>query len=354
VTTLHEVALLRLAAQRLIGPACESAHGAVSWLTAVQAQDRPGALLSVALRTRARSLASAAAAMDAGDVVRSWPMRGTLHLVAAEDLPWMLEVLASRVVADTAPRRAGLGLTAQQLEHARQLAVGALSGQRRLSRSGLFAIWDEAGLSTPAQRGAHMLSYLAMTGTLVFGPTEGAEQLLVLVDEWIKHPRRLDREEALGELALRYFRSHGPATGADLGRWAKLRAADVRAGVAIARPKLAELDVDGQEHLMDPRTPDRLAGARGDAEGVRLLPGFDELLLGYADRRAQLDPEFADRVVPGGNGVFRPTVVSRGRVVGTWARTGRGARQRFEVAPFAALPDGVASALPGALSALPA
>ena len=354
MTVLREVALLRLAAQRIAGlgrgePGTDDAAEAVRWLTAVQAQDYNGALTSVALRTGSRSRADVEAALDEGLVVRSWPMRGTLHLVAAEDLPWMLRLLAGRTVASLAGRRAGLGLTAAGLERARSLARDALSGGGRLRRAELYAVWDAAGLATTGQRGVHMLSFLAMTGTLTFGPTDGGEQLIVLVDEWIPHPRARDGEEALCELALRYFSSHGPATIADLVRWANLRITDARNGTALARPQLDAMEIEGVEHLMDPRTPELLQVARDRAEGVFLLPGFDEFILGYGDRRAQLEPEFADRIVPGGNGVFRHTVISAGRVVGTWRRGRRG----IEATPFTAFTPDVDAAIPELFAALP-
>lgn len=353
MTTLREIALLRLVAQRIAGPSAATATEAVRWLTAAQAQDWGGVLTSVALRTASGTRADVEAAADAGEVVRSWPMRGTLHLVAAEDLSWMLRLTAPRVVAGAARRRARLGLDAGQLEHARKLAVDALAGGRRLRRDDLLAAWNEGGLDTAGQRGYHMLWHLAQTGTLCLGPVQGGEQLIVLVDEWIPRPRRPEREEALGELAERYFRGHGPATVKDFARWTNLLAADVRAGVELARPRLARVDVDGVEYLMDPRTPDLLDACRQSARGVFLLPGFDELILGYQDRSAVLPAEFADRIVPGGNGVFRPTVVSDGRVVGTWRHTGRGARRTLEAVPFESFPEQVAEAIARVHAALP-
>jgi hypothetical protein len=353
MTTLAEIAQLRLVAQRLLGEQEATAAEAVRWCAAMQAQDYKGALASVALRTRSRSREEVVAALDEGLVVRSWPMRGTLHLVAAEDLPWMQGLLAPRVVRTAARRHAELGLDKSQLEHARDLAVAALSGGRRLRRTELLGVWSDGGVDSTKQRGAHMLSYLAMTGSLVFGPTAGGEQLIVLLDEWIPRPRRLTGDEALGELALRYFRSHGPAPAGDLAGWAGLTAADLRTAVALARPRLATIDVDGAEHLLDPETPVRLAAARGEVERVLLLPGFDEFILGYRDRRAQLDPAYADRIVPGGNGVFRPTVVDRGRVVGTWSRTGRAPRQCLAATPFTTFRPEVEAALPGLYAALP-
>jgi hypothetical protein len=353
MTTLAEVAQLRLVAQRLVGPKAATAAEAVRWCTALQAQDYKGALTSVALRTCSRSRDEVVAALDEGLVVRSWPMRGTLHLVAAEDLPWMQRLLAPRVVKTSARRRAELGLDEPQLERARDLAAAALSGGRRLRRPELLAVWSDGGVDATRQRGAHLLSYLAMTGTLVFGPTADGEQLVVLLDEWVQRPRLLSGDEALGELALRYFRSHGPAPTSDLAAWAGLTVADLRTAVALARPHLATLDVDGVEHLLDPQTPVRLAAARGAVDRVLLLPGFDEFMLGYRDRRAQLDPAYADRIVPGGNGMFRPTVVDGGRVVGTWSRAGRAPRQVLSATPFSSFREDVKAALPELYDALP-
>jgi Winged helix DNA-binding domain len=175
----------------------------------------------------------------------------------------------------------------------------------------------------------------------------------VLTDEWIPKPRRLDREEALAELALRFFRGHGPATVPDLARWSGLTITDARAGLAAVRDQLATLDVDGTEHLLDPATPELLDAVRAEARGLFLLPGFDEFVLGYGDRSAVLDPAFADRIVPGGNGMFRPTVVRDGRIAGTWRRIGTGAKRRIAAEPFTDFPDDVRAAIEARAALLP-
>lgn len=354
MTTPSEVALLRLAAQRLVGPPCGSEVDVVRRLTAVQAQDLPGALTSVALRSTQRSRAAVEAALEAGQVVRSWPMRGTLHLVVAEDLQWMLRLMTPRVIAASAGRRAALGLTQIDLDRAADLARSALGAHGQLGRRELAAAWTAGGVSPHGQRGLHILQYLAMTGTLVLGPTRDGEQLVVLVDDWIPNPRRLDRDESLGELALRYFSGHGPATLKDLVRWGQLRVADARTGLALARDRLDRLDVDGTGHWLHPATPEVLAAAKKRARGVVLLPGFDEFVLGYADRSAQLDPRFAALVCPGGNGMFRATVVSGGQVVGTWRHGDRGSDAAVRgTEPFETFTAAVLAALPRAFAALP-
>jgi hypothetical protein len=336
---MTELSLLRMAAQRLVGPRAETPTDAVRWLTAVQGQDLPGALTSVALRTTGGTRVTVTAALDAGAVVRSWPMRGTLHLTAAGDLRWMLELLGPRVLAGAATRRAALELTDDDVERARELAVAALHGGGRLARAELLTAIADGGVSTAGQRGDHLLWYLAQTGTLCLGPMRESEQLFVLLAEWLPATPPRDREEALGELALRFFAGHGPATVKDLARWAGVLVRDVTAGLAIAAPQLERLVVGGVEHWMDPATPDRLAAARAEAEGVHLLPGFDELVLGYADRSCTVPAAFADRIVPGNNGMFRATALQEGTVVGVW-RAGRGTTRPIELEPFTELtPD---------------
>ncbi|MEJ2890737.1 winged helix DNA-binding domain-containing protein [Actinomycetospora aeridis] len=347
---VSEIGLLRLVALRLVdvGPAgarTDDVGEVVRHLGAAQAQVLPDVLTSLALRTAGRSRDAVVAAFDAGEIVRSWPMRGTLHVVPAEDLGWMLPLGTPRPRVQAARRRGELGLTDADVEGAGELALAAVPA----TREGLFAVWEQAGLRPVQGRGYHLLGELASTGVLCFGPMRDGEPVIVDVARWIPEPRRLERDEALGEWARRYFRSHGPATRADFLRWTNIPAADVDTGLALARPELATMVVDGTEYLMDPAVPDLLAAHRRQALGVHLLPGFDEFVLGYSRRDDVLEPAQFDRIVPGGNGVFRPTVVHRGRIVGTWAVP----RRRLEVAPFDTLDARTEAAVARAHARLP-
>jgi hypothetical protein len=257
------------------------------------------------------------------------------------------------VLSGFATRRQRLGLTDADAERAAELAAAALSGGGRLGRGALARAIADGGVATDGQRGYHLLTYLAHTGLLCLGPTDDAgEQQFVLAEEWLPAPRPLDREEALAELALRYFSAHGPATVADLVRWTGLRVSDVRAGTAAVRGQLATLEVDGTELLLDPATPDLLAAHRSAAAALHLLPGFDEYVLGYADRSCAVPPEHAERIVPGGNGMFRATVVIGGRAVGTWKWGRRGPARTVDAEPFTVFPPEVAAALPEAGAAV--
>jgi hypothetical protein len=288
----------------------------VRWMLALQGQEYAGVRWSVGLRCPAATEADIRSALDAGEIVRSWPLRGTLHLVAADDLGWMLSLTAPRMAAAATRRRAALEITATDIERAREAAVAALTGTGSLPRRALLQAIAAHGVKTAGQRGYHILWHLSQTATLVLGPTDGREQTFALLDAWVRHPRRLERDEALGELARRYVRGHGPTTDRDLARWTGLTLADVRRGLAIAGPELTTVDIGGSTYHVASET---LAPGRRRRR-AHLLPGFDEYLLGYQDRSFTLTPEHRDAIVPGGNGVFRPTIVLDGEVIGTWAR----------------------------------
>jgi hypothetical protein len=316
---------LRLRALGIAGPPAVSPADAVRGLLALQAQDLPGALWSVGLRSGATE-AEVVAAHESAAFVRSWPLRGTLHLVAAEDLPWMLELAAGRVIASLAGRHRQLELEAADFARAERVALRLLDGATA-TRAELLGAIEADGLSTAGQRGAHLLVRLAQTGIVVMT----AKDRWARLDAIVTAPRRLDRDAALRELALRYLTAHGPATDRDLAWWAGLTLADARAGIAAARDELEELVLDGATHLHAP-------GLEPARPGVHLLPGFDEYLLGYADRSAPLAGEPLDRVVPGSNGMFLATIVANGRIVGTWRRDRTATGVAVSPAPWQDLP----------------
>ena len=144
-------------------------------MTATQAQDYASAVLAIALRTQSRKRSDVHAALDNGSVVRSWPMRGTLHFVAAEDLPWMLALTAERSLATSEKYRAQLGLELAAIEQAREIAIETLSGGGRISRADLLATWEKAGHNVK-EHGYRLIWHLSQTQTLCLGPT-GLAQL---------------------------------------------------------------------------------------------------------------------------------------------------------------------------------
>jgi len=313
-TTSATLRRLRLAAQRIEGSEFTTPADVVAWMLALQGQDLPGAKWSVGLRAPGSTLTDVDAALANGQIIRSWPMRGTLHLVPAVDIGWMLRLTGERTLRSLATRHRELGLDDATFGRAGDIATKVLEGGRSATRAELFQGFEAAGIVTAGQRGPHLIGQLHQTRQLCLGPMRGNDQAVVLLDEWVPHPRMLDREEALGEFVRRYFTSHGPATLRDFAWWTKLTVRDTTIGMALAREHLEELIVDDVSYWMAPGLPDRAS------RRVHALPGFDEFLLGYQDRSASLAAEHAPMTVPGNNGMFLPTIVIGGSVAGLWRR----------------------------------
>lgn len=318
VVTHSDIVDRRLLNQRIGGEQFETPEEVVRWMGAIQAQDYLQALWAIGLRMRQATVTQVEQAIADGKIIRTWPMRGTIHFVAPEDARWMLKLSASRMIAADKRRLEQLELDYAIIERCQTLFYDALQGGKRLPRSDMMRLLEDAGISAKNQRGYHILWHSAHTGLICIGPRQDKEQTFVLLDEWAPHTRELSREEALAELARRYFTGHGPATIHDFAWWAGLTVMDAKAGLEATKSGLLSEKIDGKAYWMAQDTPDH---GVYDPSRVHLLPGFDEYLLGYKDRGAVLAAEHAPKIVPGANGIFLPTIVVAGQVAGTWKRT---------------------------------
>ena len=311
-----EIARQRLTNQHIASPVLDDPAGVVSWLGAVQAQDYLGGLWAVGLRTRSATERQVERALAGRAILRTWPMRGTLHFVGAKDVRWMLDLLAGRVSERAAARRRELEIDAATVRRSRKLVVKALEGGRQVTRSGLYDGLEAAGIATRDGRGLHILIGFALEGLICFGAREGKQQTFALLAEWAPDARTLPRDEALGELARRYFTSHGPATWRDFAWWSGLRAAEAREAIQLARTQLTCEIVEGKEfwHVPSSRRP-----VENTSPAAYLLPPFDEFTVGYKDRSAALHRRDAGSAQSGA--MIGPVVVVNGMVVGTWKRS---------------------------------
>lgn len=339
----HEIARRRLVGQLAARPTAATPEEVVARLGAVQAQDYLGCLWAVGARTLDAGEQQVERALAEARIVRTWPMRGTIHLVPPADVRWMLRLLTPRVVQRSQGRHRQLGLDQATFVAGADVIAGALQGGARLTRGELFARLEAAGIATAQQRGYHILVQLAHDGLICFGPRAGKQPTFVLLDEWVPPAPALPRDEALATLAMRYFVGHGPATVADFAWWSGLTLSDARAGLAAVAGRLSVAHAGGEAYYFD-----EAATAGAAPEGVVLLPPFDELLIAYRDRSAALDPAYSALVVPGANGLFNPIVVSGGRVRGVWRRTLKADRVVLGFSPFEPWAGGEERSLPAA------
>jgi hypothetical protein len=233
----------------------------------------------------------------------------------------MLELTGTLALAGAASRREILGLPTETADRAVDVLGEALTGGGRLTRAECVAAFEAAGIRAQGNWAYHLLWYASQKGVTCIGPHQGTEQTFVLLDEWVPDPARPSRDEALAILATRYFRSHGPTTRKDFQGWTGLNAKDAKQAIALAGDALTTVHVEGAESWADPALLDAVLDQPA-ATGVHdALSGFDEYLLGYKDRTLMIDKEGLAAVIPGGNGVFRWTIVRDGRTIATWQRT---------------------------------
>jgi hypothetical protein len=333
---------LRLAAQGIATAPFTTVAAVVEHMLALQAQDFVGAKWSIGLRATGIDDAAVEQAIIDREIVRSWPMRGTLHIVPARDLGWMLRLTGQRTVAAAAGLHRALGLDAEQFSRATAIAERTLADATVVPRAALLAAFAAGGLDVSGQRGPHLLVYLSATGRIVFGPPQAKQHSFTLLDSWVRDSRDLDGDDALAELAIRYFTSHGPASDRDFAWWSSLTLTDARRGLAAVRDDLESIEYDE-------RTLYYRAGLEPAKPGIHALPGFDEFVLGYQNRTPQLSGENFLRIVPGGNGMFLSSIVVDGEIVGIWKRTVRARGIHVQLAPFQPLTARAVSGMRNAL-----
>jgi hypothetical protein len=293
----------------------------VRWMGAMQAQDYNASLWAIGMRIR-KSMevrdTIIAQAVAERRIVRTWPMRGTLHWVAPRDARWMLRLLTPRVIKGSAGRYRELELDEAVFVKSRIIIEKALEGNKRLTRPELYDFLEQEGIRTHDQRGIHILGHLAMAGIICMGVKEGNQPTFVLLDEWLPAYPIPEGDEALAILTSRYFTSHGPATVYDFATWAGLQVSDARKGLELVSPAFEQVLVDGQRYWLSLSSKE--ANQSKEEGKVWLLPAFDEMLCGYRDRSAILDSADVKAAILK-NGIIRPILVMGDRAVGAWKRT---------------------------------
>lgn len=331
----HVIASHRLYNLSITHSKLEKPEEIVKSLGAVQAQDYMQAIWAIGLRTGSAGIADIEQAVSARRLVLTWTLRGTIHFAPPEDVKWMIQLTAPRVLGQAKKRLAQVELDDATLIRCRRIIYNALKGGRQIERSVLLQLLEAEGIQTKNQRGYHILWHCAYQGLICFGPMHGKQQTFVLLDEWLLHSRELSYTESMAELALRYFTSHGPATLQDFAWWTGMTLADARIGLDAVKQNLLSEQMDGCEYWM----PDSVALLTNENTGVHLLAGFDEFIIGYKDRSVVLTPETTPLVIPGKNGIFLPTLVIDGHVMGTWKRTIKKKGVEVLMAPFEQLGD---------------
>lgn len=324
----------RLRSHRLSAPTATVADAARHML-ATQAQEFWGGRWALAARTRGRTtIRDVDAALDRGEIVRSWTMRGTIHAIPAEDLAWVLSITGERQLRQAAAVHRREGIDEAEVARAEAAVRAALTGGNRLTRKELFEVLEAAGVSTAGQRGYHVLVHLSLRGLVCQGPVvprdngPTREQYIVLTEEWITDAAGPADPHA--EMFVRYIASHGPAGPRDFAWWSALPLGVARSAAEAASDRLTLVTDEPEPQYVVSAAPPPLAA---DASAVIALPPFEEYYLSYIDRTVPCAPEFLKAIGPSMNGIVRPILVARGEVVGVWTHSVAVGRHALDPVP---------------------
>ena len=337
-----DIAHKRLHNQHIALADFEKPVDVVRWMGAVQAQDYPGALWAIGLRMRNAVASDIEQAIADGVIVRTHPMRGTWHFVAAEDVRWLLALMAPGRFASNALWYRRLELDEATFAKSNAIFAQMLQGGKQLTRKELAAALKQASISTEGLRLTFLLHRAELEAIICSGARRGKQITFALLDEVVPSSRMLKRDEALAELAQRYFTSHGPATLQDFMWWSGLAAADARAGLEMVKSQFIQETIDGKTYWLSPSTPTTKVAS----PTVYLLPPYDEYTVAYKDRSAVVDPAYIQQI---GYAIFGPTIAIDGQILGTWKREFKKDRIAITTSTFTSLNEAHTRAIAAAI-----
>jgi hypothetical protein len=335
-----ELLIARLRHQQLTESKLRKAAPVVAALCAMQAQDYLGAKWAIGLRAP-----GVQDGVDEGSIVRTHVLRPTWHFVTPEDIRWLIALTAPRIHAANAYYYRQADLDAKVFAKSCAMMHRALDGGKAMTRAELAEHLKRAHIPAEGLKLAYLMMHAELEGVICSGPRRGKQSTYMLLDERAPQKKKTPpREEALAELAKRYFTSHGPATVKDFAWWSGLTIAEAQAAVTEVRPRLESTTIGGLTHWNADTSPTR----SHHGSSAYLLPNYDEYLIGYKDRAPVVDEARAANIVARSNGGFANHLILDGRLAGSWSRTLKSNAVLIEVAPYKKLTPPQIRAISGA------
>lgn len=307
---------MRVACHQLAEARFERPGEVVEWMGAVQAQEYRASKWAIGLRMKGGSREKVSEALRTGEIVRTHVMRPTWHYVAGNDLRWMLKLSGQRIrkTVDQWTKSSGVDIPESLYTKCNDLFVKWLSGGQCLTKQELTVRFEQAGVEADNNRVKRYLLRAEVEGIICSGEDRMDKPTYTLLEEHLAPVAELSREEALAKLAVRYFRSHAPATLKDFVWWSGLSATEAKQAVALAGDQLTK-EYDGEQEFWMHVS----CCACKQEEVLHFLPPFDEYLIGYKDRQTVMDPTHFPKAFNRW-GIFYPVICYNGRIVGNWEK----------------------------------
>ena len=313
---------IRLQNQQLLNPLFRKPKELVSWMGAMQAQNYPMVKWAVGMRLKSATIQTVEKALRDGEILRTHVMRPTWHLVAAEDIRWMLKLSAQRIKSanDSFAKGWDLEITDELYMKSYNLLEQILAGYKSLTKLEITGHFCRSGiLAEPDNnRMTRFMARAEQEGIICSGEDKGGKCTYALLEERVPPMPEITKDEALARLARSYFRSHAPAVLQDFIWWSGLPISDARQAIYLIASELTEEQWQGETWYIhaDSRTRGRVSNC------LHLLPSYDEYLLGYKDRTDVLPKEHYPKAFTN-NGLFFPIILHNGQVIGNWDRSAR-------------------------------
>jgi len=285
----------------------------VHWMGAIQAQDYAMSKYAVGVRLKNVTNQIVEDAINRGEIIRTHVLRPTWHLVAAEDIRWMLELTSGNINKLMASNNKRLELDEKTFKKSNGIIAKLLRDGKQLTRREITSALEKKGIQTNDLRASHIM-FRAETDLIVCNGSRREKQFTyALFDERVPSAKKKTKEEALAELALRYFKSHGPATLQDFSWWSGSSITDARKGLESIKSDLVSEKLKEDEFWFWDETTVRKA----KNNTIIFLPSYDEFLISYKSRYISLNPQFASTTFTN-NGIFNPIIVNNAKVIGIW------------------------------------
>jgi hypothetical protein len=314
-----DIPRLRLAHQHLTKPTATDPVEVVRRLGAVQAQDYVGAKWGIGMRAKEITDAMVERALNDGTLIRTHVLRPTWHIMAAADARWILALTGPRVHVANAHPYKSTGMDAKSMLKAEKIIAKVLADGNFLTRQEIGAALVRSGLEIKShpQRLAYFVMNAELNALVCSGPKRGKQITYALFDERVPSTKPMARDDALVELARRYFATRGPATVHDYSWWSGLTIADCKKSVNLLGSELASEEIEGATYWFAAQ----LASDIATTNAVHLLPNYDEYFIGFKDRSAILDVVDRISLVPGDPRFAAHVVALDGQLIGGWRRT---------------------------------
>jgi len=306
-------------------------------LSGVQAQVMSNAELALAVRVEGLTVQEVRGALwEARELVKTWAMRGTLHLLPSDEIALWAGALRTRAFMWRRPTWLRyFGVEPAELENL-IAAIAAAIEREPLTREEIARLAGEvAGPKVEehlASGWGSLLKPVAMEGGLVFGPNRGRNVVFVGPRGWLGPFDAWESEEAMREIARRWLGVYGPGSHHDLARWWGTASGRARKALDLLDGEVVDVSIEGRPALALETDLRELRSASMDGR-ARLAPGFDPYTVGFFPREGLVEPEFLPRVSRTA-GWISPVVLVGGKPVAVWKHTLRRGRLEITVEPF--------------------